>query len=124
MPADGQNVIIEDRGGYLYVEYSGNPVTLDMLVQTINKAAAAIREQGCKNVLVARNAPLLDNDTLRTLVGSMIRNLVKPDVRFALVDIFGNDPEAVRHAAIASNAAGWNVTGFDTTDEAIAWLTA
>ena len=118
------DLIVEDRDTYLFVEYSGDPLTLEMIVTTINKVAAVIRDRQLKNILIVRNAPLLKDDAARALVASMIRRLVDDDERFAIVDKYGNDPEAVRHAAAASREAGWNLTAFDTTDEAIAWLTA
>jgi hypothetical protein len=115
-------LIVEQRAGYLYVEYAGDPLTLEMVVTTINKVASTLRACGLKAVLIVRNAPLLKDDESRTLVASLISRLVPEDVRFAIVDKYGNDPEEVRHAAAASREAGWNLHAFDTTEEAISWL--
>ncbi len=115
-------LIVEDRGSYLYVEFSGDPLTLAVYLRLINKIAAAIREGAPRNVLLVRNAPVLKGDAECALVASVARRTFPDDVRFALVDVFGNDPRAVHHAAEVKRAAGWNITDFDTIDEAIAWL--
>jgi hypothetical protein len=117
------DLIIEDRDSYLFVEYSGDPLTLEMIVATINKVAAVIRSGNVKNVLIMRNAPLLKDDAARMLVASMVRRLVPDDVRFAIVDKYGNDPSDCTHAAEAAQKAGWDLHCFGTTDEAIDWLT-
>lgn len=116
------NLIIEDREGYLFVEYSGNPLLLDAMLTTVNTAAARIRELGYKNVLIIRNAPLLESDASRALIASMVRRLAPEDVRYAIVDRYGNDPAAARAAAHASRRAGWNLHPFDTEEEALEWL--
>src|SRR5688572_26309556 len=109
---------IERRDGYMYVEYSAKVLTLDMIVTLINAVAAGLRDCGLKRVLIVRNAPLLDSDATRSLVASMVRRLVSEDVRFAIVDTYGNDPDAVRRAAASSRQAGWNLNPFDTVEEA------
>ena len=116
------NLIIEHREGYLYVEYAGNPILLDALLNTINTVADAIRQSGVKRVLIVRNAPLLENDANRALLAQLVQRTAPPDFRFAIVDVFGNDPQAVLHAAEASRAAGWELTPFDTVEDAAAWL--
>jgi hypothetical protein len=117
-------LIVEDRGKYLFVEFSSDPLTLDVYVRMINAAAAAIRSGAPKNVLLVRNAPVLKGDAEAALVGSVARRSFPDDVRFAIVDIFGNDRGTIHHSAEVKRAAGWYVTDFATIDEAIAWLTA
>jgi len=115
-------LIIEERDGYLYVLYGGNPITLEMLVQTINRVAEIIRSRGITRVLIVRNAPLLKSDENRAMVADLIRNSVPADVRFAIVDIFGNHPRDVAYAAESSRHAGWDLTDFATIEEAEEWL--
>lgn len=115
-------LIIARRERYLYVEYAGNPVTLEMLVGTINTVGATLRESGIKRVLIVRNAPLLHDDANRGLVASLVKRIAPPGVRYAIVDVFGNDPQAVLHAAEASQKAGWDLRPFDTVEGAAAWL--
>lgn len=117
------NLMIEDRGRYLFVEFSSDPLTLDVYVRLINETAAAIRRGAPKNVLLVRNAPVLKGDAEAALVASLARRNFPDEARFAIVDIFGNDRKAIRHSAEVKRAAGWNVTDFDTIDEAVAWLT-
>ena len=57
----GYNLVIEERGIYLYVEYCGNPLTLEMIVQTINSVARALQSSGLTRVLLVRNSPILDS---------------------------------------------------------------
>ncbi len=114
---------IENRGGYLFVEFSSDPLTLDVYVRMINETAAAIRGGAPRNVLIVRNAPVLKGDAEAALVASVARRNFPDDARFAIVDIFGNDRGAIHHSAEVKRAAGWNVTDFATIDEAVAWLT-
>lgn len=115
-------LVVEDRGSYLYVEFSSDPLTLAVYVKLINRTATAIREGAPRNVLLVRNAPVLKGDAECSLVASLAHRIFPDDVRFALVDEFGNDPRAIHHAAAVKRAAGWNITHFDTIDEAVAWL--
>jgi len=48
--------------------------------------------------------------------------MVTDDVRFAIVDKYGNDRDAAHAAAHASRRAGWNLHPFDTEEEALEWL--
>lgn len=116
-------LVVEDRGSYLYVEFSSDPLTLAAYLRLINRIAVAIREGAPRNVLLVRNAPVLKGDAECALVASVARRTFPDDVRFALVDEFGNDHEAIHHATAVKRAAGWNITDFDTIDEAEAWLT-
>jgi hypothetical protein len=115
-------LIVEDRDGYLYVEYGGNPLTLQMIIDTINHVGTRIEQGGYKRVLIVRDAPLLESDENRALVAGLIKNRLGSAVKFAIVDIHGNNPKEVAHAVEASRAGGWDLTGFDTIDEAIHWL--
>ena len=116
-------LLIEEREGYLYVVYGGDPLTLDMIVRTINAVADRIRSAKYDRVLLVRDAPLLESDENRAMVASMIRNLLGDGVRFAIVDVYGNPPDEVERAVAASRAAGWDLTSFRTEDAAIEWLT-
>jgi hypothetical protein len=113
---------VEERDGYLYVVYGGDPLTLQMIVETINRVSEVIRSRGYTRVLLVRDAPLLESDASRALVANMIRNLVGENVRFAIVDVFGNHPDATARAIEGSRKAGWDLTGFETVEEAAAWL--
>jgi hypothetical protein len=117
-----QQLRVEPRSGYLYVVYGSDTISLQMIVETINAVAKGIREFGYTRVLLIRNGPLLESDAARAMVASMIKNLVGDDVRYAIVDGYGNDPEQTRRAVEASRAAGWDLHGFDTEEEAEAWL--
>jgi len=119
----GYNLVIEERGIYLYVVYSGNPLTLEMIVEAINSVAQALRSSGLTRVLLVRDAPILDSDANRALTAKLIGNSVGPGVKFAIVDKFGNDPEKTARAVQSSRDAGWDVTGFATIGEAQEWLT-
>lgn len=115
-------LLIEERPGYLYAVYGGDPLTLEMILTTVNKVVERVRARGYDRVLLMRDAPILESDTNRAMVAAMIRNLLGNDVRFAIVDAYGNDPEATRRAVEASRRAGWDLTGFDSESEAEAWL--
>lgn len=118
------NLEIEERDGYLFVEYAGNPLTLEMIVQTINAVANAIRSSGITRVLLVRNAPILDSDANRALTAQLINKGAPTGVKFAIVDKFGNDPEKTARAVESSRDAGWDLTGFDTIEAAQKWLTS
>jgi hypothetical protein len=115
---------IEERVGYLYVLYGGDPLTLEMILKIINTVATKIREHGYDRVLLVRNAPILENDENRAMVARIISNLLGTGVRFAIVDAYGNDPILERKAVESARAAGWDLTGFDTIEQAEAWLLA
>lgn len=115
-------LVIEERDGYLYVEYAGNPLTLQMILDTVNAVGERIRQGGYTRVLLVRDAPLLESDQNRALVAGLIRNLLGTEVKFAIVDKFGNDPQEAAQAVRSARAAGWDLTGFDTVEEAAAWL--
>jgi len=117
-------LIIEEREGYLFAHYGGNPLTLEMILETINRVATLIRERGYRNVLLVRDAPLLESDENRALIANLINTSVRSPVRFAIVDEYGNDPEKVRKAVEASRRAGWDLTGFKTIEDAERWLTS
>jgi hypothetical protein len=114
--------IIEDRPGYLYARYGGDPVTLEMIVKMVNSVAERIRARGHDRVLLVRDSPLLESEANRSMVAAMLRNLVAPNVRFASVDAYGNDPELARRAAAASRKAGLDLTAFDSEAEAEEWM--
>jgi hypothetical protein len=117
-----QKLVVEPRDGYLYVVYGADTVTLQMIVDAINAVVEAIRANAYTRVLLARNGPLLESDAARALVAALIKNLVSEDVRFAIVDVYGNDPEQTQRALEASRATGWNVHGFESEADAIKWL--
>ena len=116
------NLEIEKRDGYLYALYRGDPLTLGMIVKTINAVAEAIRSGGFTRVLLVRDAPLLDSDQNRALVAGLIKQNITAGVKFAIVDKFGNDPAAAARAVEASRKAGWDLTAFDTIEKAEEWL--
>ena len=118
----GYNLEIEEREGYLYVLYAGNPLTLEMIVRTINAVTDALRSSGLTRVLLVRDAPILDSDANRALTAQLISKSGAAGVKFAIVDKFGNDPEKTARAVEFSRNAGWNLTGFDTIEEAQKWL--
>jgi hypothetical protein len=120
--ASPHKLIVEEREGYLHVVYGADELTLEMIVQIINTVAERVRAGRYTRVLLVREAPLLESDRARTMVAAMIRNLLGDEVRFAIVDAYGNDPKAARRAAEASRRAGWNLTAFDSESEAEAWL--
>jgi hypothetical protein len=120
--AEPYKLLVEEHGQYLRVEYGGNPLTLEMLMRIVNEVGRYIREKGFDRVLILRDAPLLGSDANRAMVAAMVRTMVGENVRFAIVDIYGNDPRDVARATKASRAAGWALTGFGTEDEAITWL--
>jgi hypothetical protein len=115
---------IEERDGYLYVEYSGDPVTLEMVVRWINAVADALRSSGLKRVLLVGNAPVLHSDANRVLVAELIKRSVHQGTKFAIVDKFGNDPEKTVRSVEVHRNAGWDLTGFDSIEEAARWLTS
>ena len=119
----GDNLKIEERKGFLYVEYSGDPLTLDMIVNTVNTVAQALHSTGQKLVLLVRNSPLLTSDANRALTAQLINNSGVGDVKFAIVDKFGNDPKKTSRAVESSRKAGWDLTEFNTIEEAERWLT-
>lgn len=118
----GYKLEIEERDGYLYVLYGGNPLTLEMIVETINSVARALRSSGLRRVLLVRDSPILDSEKARAMTAQLVNKATMPGVRFAIVDKFGNDPEKTALAVKASREAGWDLTGFDTIDEAADWL--
>ena len=122
MPSRGQKLEIEEGDGFLRVLYGENPITLETIVRTINLVADRLRSTGFKKVLLLRDAPLLDSDANRAMTAQLIHRAVGRDVRFAIVDVFGNDPEETKLAVEASRKAGWDLTGFATIEEAEAWL--
>jgi len=113
---------IEKRPGYLYARYEADPVTLSDVIATVNGVAQAIYESGYDRVLLVRNSPLLESEDNRELLNAMLKKHVPKGVKVALVDIFGNDPEAVARAAEASKTVGWDLTIFPTVAEAEQWL--
>ena len=121
-PVEPYKLLIEEHEHYLRVEYGGNPLTLDMLTRIVNDVGNRIRAGGFERVLILRDAPLLQSDANRAMIAAMIRNKLGTRVRYAIVDIYGNDPTEVAHAAAASRAAGWDLTDFSTELEAIEWL--
>ncbi len=122
MDQSDYNLEIEERDGYLYVVYTGNPLTLEMIVKTINAVTEAMRSSGLSRVLLVRNAPILDSDANRELTAQLVNKGAPPGVKFAIVDKFGNDPEKTARAVESSRNAGWDLTGFDTIEEASRWL--
>lgn len=107
-------LLVDEHDRYLRVVYGGNPLTLQMLMGIVNEVGQRIKEKGFNQVLIVRDAPLLDSDANRAMVAAMIRNMVGQTVRFAIVDIYGNEPAEVARAVAGSRAAGWDLTGFDT----------
>ncbi len=115
---------IKQRRGYLQIEFGGTGLTLESILDMINLSAQAVRTQNVKRVLLVRNIPLMTSDADRQMMARIIASSVPADVRFALVDKFGNDAaESARGIEVAA-AAGWNVREFPSTAEAVSWLTA
>src|SRR6478672_9208962 len=98
-------LLVQEREGYLYVVYGADELTLEMIVQMVNAVAGKVRSGCYTNVLLVREAPLLESDRARAMVASMIRNLLGDKVRFAIVDAYGNDPKEARRAVEASRRA-------------------
>lgn len=116
-------LIIEEREGYLYVLYGGNPLTLEMILETINRVAEIIRARGYTRVLIVRDAPLLESDQNRAMVANLVGRSVPANVRFAIVDVFGNHPRDAAYAAESARRAGWDLTDFTTIEQPEEWLT-
>jgi hypothetical protein len=117
-------LVIKQRRDYLYVEYGGNGLTLQTILDMITIAAQSVRTLNAKRVLLVRNMPLLQSDDDRSMLARIIRSVVAPDVRFAMVDKFGNDPEKSSRGLDVVRAAGWDVNEFATIDEAAKWLSS
>lgn len=75
-------------------------------------------------MLLVRNAPILDSDANRVLTAQLISRGADAGVKFAIVDKFGNDPEKAARAVEVSRNAGWDLTAFETIEEAEKWLTS
>jgi hypothetical protein len=117
-------LVIKERKGYLYVEYGGVGLTLQAILDMIHLSAQAVRTLQAKRVLLVRNIPLFTSDIDRTMLASIIKRVIPPDVRFAMVDKYGNDPIASQQGLAVLRAAGWDVTEFKTANEAETWLAA
>ena len=115
-------LIIEERDGYLYVLYGGDPLTLEMIVKTANMVSERVRATGFKKLLVVREAPPLESEENRSMVRAMGRSLLGAGVQLAVIDAYGNDPTETQRVAEVSRQAGWNLAVFDSEEEAEAWL--
>ena len=117
-------LIIRQRRGYLYIEYAGTELTLGAMLDMVNISAQAARTLEAKRVLLVRNIPLMTSDADRRLFASVIRESVPKNVRYAMVDKYGNDPAASARGLEVLRTAGWDVTQFDTVEAAEQWLRA
>jgi hypothetical protein len=113
---------IKQRRGYLYVEYGGTGLTVQAILDMINIAAQAAKTLDATEVLLVRNIPLITSDADRGMFASLIKRVASSQIRFAMVDKFGNDPAESERGLNVLRAFGWNVTEFETIKSAEEWL--
>ena len=117
------HLLITQKKGYLSIEYGGTDLTLQNALDIINISAHVARTQEARNVLLIRNMPLITSDEDRRMFAALVQRSVDPNVRFAMVDKYGNDPKESAKGLAVLRSVGWDVTEFPKEKDAVKWLT-
>jgi hypothetical protein len=115
---------IEDRGTYLYVCVESEIIHLEIVVDYINRFARALRETGHRNMIFERRTPLLENLDLYSLAANVLRNVVPPGTRIAVVDPRSKSRSLQQSMLDSRKEAGVDSADFASIEEAEQWLTA
>jgi hypothetical protein len=120
------NLVLERREGYLYACVTAKIITLQTVVEYLNRIAQAVRESRRESqlgrLLFVRRTPLMDSTTDYELAANLLRNMLPPGTSIAIVDENDNDPgEAKRKLQVLSNR-GLNARAFSNVADAEAWL--
>lgn len=116
------NLVLERRDGYLYACVTADLITLNMVVEYLNRISQAARDSHSGRLLFVRRTPLMDSTADYQLAANLLRNMLPPDTKIAIVDEHDNDPAGARHKIQVLGSRGLNAKAFDQVSEAEGWL--
>ena len=116
------NLVLERREGYLYACVTADVITLQMVVEYLNRISHAVRDSHSGRLLFVRRTPLMDSTADYELAANLLCNMLPADTQIAIVDERDNDPAAAQHKIQVLGSRGLNAKAFDKVSEAEEWL--
>ena len=116
------NLVLEKREGYLYACVTAEVITLQMVVEYLNRISQAARESHSGRLLFVRRTPLMDSISDYELAANLLRNMLPVGTKIAIVDENDNDPGEAKQKLQVLSSRGLNARAFGNLPDAEHWL--